>query len=66
MDELVRRPRRRLCTRARSQEALSQPHVRERGLLVEADGAHQITPAIRFREQAGVPAPRRNSAPAEC
>jgi crotonobetainyl-CoA:carnitine CoA-transferase CaiB-like acyl-CoA transferase len=30
-------------------EALSQPLVREAGLLVEADGAHQLAPAIRFR-----------------
>lgn len=29
-------------------EALAQPHVAERGLLVEHDGAHQIGPAIRF------------------
>ncbi len=29
-------------------EALDQPHVAERGLLVEADGAHHIAPAIRF------------------
>jgi len=29
-------------------EALGQPHVAERGLLVEADGAHQLAPAIRF------------------
>ena len=29
-------------------EALDQPHVAERGLLVEHDGAHQIAPAIRF------------------
>lgn len=29
-------------------EALDQPHVAERGLLVEADGAHQLAPAIRF------------------
>ncbi|MXO69471.1 CoA transferase [Altererythrobacter marinus] len=29
-------------------EALSQPHVADRGLLVDADGAHQIAPAIRF------------------
>lgn len=29
-------------------EALAQPHVAERGLLVEAEGAHQIAPAIRF------------------
>jgi crotonobetainyl-CoA:carnitine CoA-transferase CaiB-like acyl-CoA transferase len=29
-------------------EALDQPHIRERGLLVEHEGAHQLTPAIRF------------------
>lgn len=29
-------------------EALDQPHIAERGLLVEHDGAHQIAPAIRF------------------
>ncbi len=34
-------------------EALAQPNVAERGLLVEADGAHHIAPAIRF---AGEPA----------
>lgn len=33
-----------------------QPHVAERGLLVEADGRHQIAPAIRFAsEPAWVP-----------
>ncbi len=29
-------------------EALAQPHVVVRGLLVEHDGAHPIGPAIRF------------------
>lgn len=29
-------------------EALAQPHIAERGLLVEADGARTIAPAIRF------------------
>lgn len=29
-------------------EALDQPHVAERGLLIEVDGAHHIAPAIRF------------------
>jgi crotonobetainyl-CoA:carnitine CoA-transferase CaiB-like acyl-CoA transferase len=29
-------------------EALDQPHVAERGLWVERDGAHHIAPAIRF------------------
>lgn len=32
-------------------EALAQPLVREGGLLVEADGAHQFAPAIRFRNE---------------
>lgn len=32
-------------------EALGQPHVDERGLLVEMDGAHQIGPAIRFHSE---------------
>lgn len=41
-------------------EALAQSHVAERGLLVEADGAHQIAPAIRF---AGEPAWRPTPAP---
>jgi len=29
-------------------EALGQPHVLARGLLVEAAGAHHLAPAIRF------------------
>ena len=29
-------------------EALDQPHVAERGLWIEHDGAHHIAPAIRF------------------
>ena len=29
-------------------EALDQPHIQERGLIVEADGAHHVAPAIRF------------------
>ena len=29
-------------------EALDQPHVAERGLVIEADGGHQIASAIRF------------------
>ncbi len=29
-------------------EALDRPHVAERGLWAEHDGAHQIVPAIRF------------------
>ena len=32
-------------------EALDQPHVAERGLLVEHGGAHQIGPAIRFADE---------------
>lgn len=32
-------------------EAMSQPHVAERGLLVDADDAHQIGPAIRFADE---------------
>jgi len=33
-------------------EALRQPHVAERGLLVEARGAHHVAPAIRFAGEA--------------
>ena len=29
-------------------EAFDQPHIAERGLLIEADGRHHIAPAIRF------------------
>jgi crotonobetainyl-CoA:carnitine CoA-transferase CaiB-like acyl-CoA transferase len=29
-------------------EALDQPHIAERGLLIEGDGGHMIAPAIRF------------------
>ncbi|MGP1353641.1 MAG: CaiB/BaiF CoA transferase family protein [Parasphingopyxis sp.] len=36
-------------------EALASDLVAERGLLVEADGAHQIAPAIRFKQAAGRP-----------
>jgi crotonobetainyl-CoA:carnitine CoA-transferase CaiB-like acyl-CoA transferase len=32
-------------------EALDQPHIGERGLLVEYEGAHQISPAIRFASE---------------
>lgn len=32
-------------------EALDQPHVAERGLWVEQDGAHHIAPAIRFASE---------------
>lgn len=38
-------------------EALAQPHVAERGLLVESDGRPQIAPAIRFRGDNWQPAP---------
>jgi len=36
-------------------EALDQPHIAERGLLVEHEGAHQITPAIRYAGEAWEP-----------
>lgn len=36
-------------------EALDQPHIAERGLLVEADGAHHLAPAIRFKGEDWVP-----------
>ena len=36
-------------------EALDQPHTAERGLIVEHDGAHQITPAIRFAGEGWTP-----------
>jgi crotonobetainyl-CoA:carnitine CoA-transferase CaiB-like acyl-CoA transferase len=32
-------------------EALNQPHVVERGLWIEYEGAHQIAPAIRFANE---------------
>ena len=32
-------------------EALDQNFVRERGLLVEAKGAHQLAPAFRFASE---------------
>jgi len=32
-------------------EALDQPHIKERGLLVEHDGAHIIAPAVRFAHE---------------
>lgn len=38
-------------------EALDQPHVAERGLWIEHEGAHHITPAIRFRNESWSPAP---------
>ncbi len=34
-------------------EAFDEPHIATRGLLVEADGAHHIAPAIRFAEEPG-------------
>jgi crotonobetainyl-CoA:carnitine CoA-transferase CaiB-like acyl-CoA transferase len=45
-------------------EALDQPHVAQRSLLIEAGGAHHIAPAIRF---AGEPpcSPRPAPAPAD-
>jgi crotonobetainyl-CoA:carnitine CoA-transferase CaiB-like acyl-CoA transferase len=36
-------------------EAFDQPHVAERGLIVEHGGAHQIAPAIRFASEQWVP-----------
>jgi crotonobetainyl-CoA:carnitine CoA-transferase CaiB-like acyl-CoA transferase len=36
-------------------EALRQPHVIGRGLIVEHEGAHQIAPAIRFRGEHWTP-----------
>jgi crotonobetainyl-CoA:carnitine CoA-transferase CaiB-like acyl-CoA transferase len=38
-------------------EAFAAPHVAERDLLVEVDGAHQIAPAIRFAEEDWAPSP---------
>jgi hypothetical protein len=35
---------------------LDEPHIAERGLWVEHDGAHHIAPAIRFASEAWVPA----------
>jgi crotonobetainyl-CoA:carnitine CoA-transferase CaiB-like acyl-CoA transferase len=32
-------------------EALDQPHIAERGLWIEHDGAHHISPAIRFASE---------------
>jgi crotonobetainyl-CoA:carnitine CoA-transferase CaiB-like acyl-CoA transferase len=32
-------------------EALDQPHVAERGLWIEHEGAHQLSPAIRFANE---------------
>jgi crotonobetainyl-CoA:carnitine CoA-transferase CaiB-like acyl-CoA transferase len=36
-------------------EALDQPHIAERGLLVEHEGVHQIAPAIRFAGENWMP-----------
>jgi crotonobetainyl-CoA:carnitine CoA-transferase CaiB-like acyl-CoA transferase len=36
-------------------EALDEPHIAERGLWVEHDGAHHIAPAIRFASEDWVP-----------
>ena len=36
-------------------EAFDQPHIAERGLIVEHQGAHQIAPAIRFASEEWVP-----------
>ncbi len=38
-------------------EALNEPHIAERGLWIEHDGAHHIAPAIRFAEDAWTPQP---------
>jgi crotonobetainyl-CoA:carnitine CoA-transferase CaiB-like acyl-CoA transferase len=44
-------------------EALDQPHVAERGLLIAHDGAHQLTPSIRFASETWLPssAPELNA-----
>ena len=36
-------------------EAFDQPHIVERGLIVEHQGAHQIAPAIRFASEEWTP-----------
>ena len=39
-------------------EALDEPHIAERGILVESsDGAHHIAPAIRFADEKWTPGP---------
>lgn len=38
-------------------EALTEPHIAERGLLVEADSAHQLAPAIRFADDGWTASP---------
>jgi crotonobetainyl-CoA:carnitine CoA-transferase CaiB-like acyl-CoA transferase len=45
-------------------EALDQPHIAERGLWIEHDGAHMIAPAIRFAGETWEP--RRAPALGEC
>jgi crotonobetainyl-CoA:carnitine CoA-transferase CaiB-like acyl-CoA transferase len=44
-------------------EAFDQPHIAERGLIIEHGGAHQIAPAIRFASEAWLPsaAPELNA-----
>jgi crotonobetainyl-CoA:carnitine CoA-transferase CaiB-like acyl-CoA transferase len=44
-------------------EALHEPHIAERGLWVEHDGAHHIAPAIRFASERWLPsnAPELNA-----
>ncbi len=44
-------------------EALDQPHIAERGLIVEHDGAHQIAPSVRFVSETWMPtgAPELNA-----
>jgi crotonobetainyl-CoA:carnitine CoA-transferase CaiB-like acyl-CoA transferase len=37
-------------------EALDEPHILERGLWIEHEGAHQIAPAIRFASETWRPA----------
>lgn len=37
-------------------EALDAPHVAERGVLIESEGAHMIAPAIRFANEHWLPA----------
>lgn len=36
-------------------EALDEPHIAERGLWIEHDGAHQIAPAVRFASETWEP-----------
>ncbi|MET0247644.1 MAG: CoA transferase [Sphingomonas sp.] len=38
-------------------EALREPHIAERNLLIEADGAHHLAPAIRFAGEGWTAAP---------